>query len=65
MTAVARVFLTKGSGNVVVNKKMMVDYFQRITLRDEIYRPMQVVEMEISLLTHTAPVERVKVTDMS
>ncbi len=46
MTAVARVFLTKGSGNVVVNKKMMVDYFQRITLRDEIYRPMQVVEME-------------------
>jgi len=42
-TAVARVWLTAGTGNVTVNRKMMVDYFKRITLRDEIYLPMQVV----------------------
>jgi small subunit ribosomal protein S9 len=42
-TAIARVWLSKGTGNVTVNRMMMVDYFKRITLRDEIYRPMQVV----------------------
>jgi len=42
-TAVARVWLTKGTGNVTVNRQMMVDYFKRITLRDELFLPMQVV----------------------
>ena len=42
-TATARVWVTKGAGNVTVNRLMMVDYFKRITLRDEIFRPLQVV----------------------
>jgi len=42
-TATARVWVSKGSGQVTVNRQMMVDYFKRITLRDEIYRPMQVI----------------------
>lgn len=42
-TATARVWVSKGTGRVTVNRVMMVDYFKRITLRDEIYRPMQVV----------------------
>ena len=28
---------------MTVNRLMMVDYFKRITLRDEIFRPLQVV----------------------
>lgn len=42
-TATARVWVSKGTGRVTINRITMVDYFKRITLRDEIYRPMQVV----------------------
>ncbi|EKX37243.1 hypothetical protein GUITHDRAFT_78294 [Guillardia theta CCMP2712] len=41
-TAVARVFVAKGTGVVTINKKRLVDYFPRVTLRDEIYSPIHV-----------------------
>uniref|UniRef100_A0A7S0DZ37 30S ribosomal protein S9, chloroplastic n=1 Tax=Hanusia phi TaxID=3032 RepID=A0A7S0DZ37_9CRYP len=39
-TAVARVFVAKGTGKVTINKKSLIDYFSRVTLRDEIFSPI-------------------------
>lgn len=41
-TSVARVWVTPGHGNVIVNKSHMVDYFHRMTHREEIFQPLQV-----------------------
>ncbi|MFM8454329.1 MAG: 30S ribosomal protein S9 [Gammaproteobacteria bacterium] len=45
-TCVARVFIRPGSGNIVVNKKTLEEYFPRPTLRVMIKRPLEVVGME-------------------
>ena len=44
--SIARVWLKKGSGNVHVNGKKMVDYFLNPNLQIAIYRPLTVVKRE-------------------
>ena len=45
-TSIAKVWLKKGSGNIFVNGKKMVDYFQKINLQIAIFRPLTIVERE-------------------
>ncbi len=40
-TAVARVYLTPGSGNIVVNKKDLATFFPQITLQAEVKTPLE------------------------
>ena len=42
--AIARVWLTKGSGNIYINKKKMVDYFKTQKLRSVVSSPLSLVE---------------------
>ncbi len=42
-TAVARVTLEPGSGNIVVNKRPLEDYFPRHDLRQMLQEPLEVV----------------------
>jgi small subunit ribosomal protein S9 len=44
--SIARVWLKKGSGNVHVNGKKMVDYFLNPNLQIAIFRPLTVVKRE-------------------
>ena len=44
--SVAKVWLKKGSGNIHVNGKKMVDYFQKQNLQIAIFRPLTVVKRE-------------------
>ena len=44
--SIARVWLKKGSGNIHVNGKKMVDYFQKTKLQIAIFRPLTVVKRE-------------------
>ena len=44
--SIAKVWLKKGSGNIFVNGKKMVDYFQKINLQIAIFRPLTIVERE-------------------
>ena len=41
--SIARVWVKKGSGNIYVNGKKMVEYFQKANLQIAIYRPLTVV----------------------
>ena len=44
--SIARVWLKKGSGNIHVNGKKMVDYFQKTNLQIAIFRPLTIVKRE-------------------
>ncbi len=44
--SIAKVWLKKGSGNIYVNGKKMVDYFQKPNLQIAIFRPLTVVKRE-------------------
>ena len=44
--SIARVWLKKGSGNIHVNGKKMIDYFQKQNLQMAITRPFSVVKRE-------------------
>ena len=44
--SIARVWLKKGSGNIHVNGKKMVDYFKKQNLQISIYRPLTLVKRE-------------------
>ena len=44
--SIARVWLKKGSGNIHVNGKKMVDYFQKPNLQIAIFRPLTIVKRE-------------------
>ena len=42
--SIARVWLTKGSGNIFINKKKMIDYFKTEKLRTVVAGPLALVE---------------------
>ena len=44
--SIARVWLKKGSGNIHVNGKKMVDYFLKQNLQIAIFRPLTIVKRE-------------------
>ena len=44
--SIARVWLKKGSGNIHVNGKKMVDYFKKPNLQMSIFRPLTIVKRE-------------------
>ena len=41
--SIAKVWVKKGSGNIYVNGKKMVEYFQKANLQIAIYRPLAIV----------------------
>lgn len=43
-TSIARVYLSKGKGNIVVNKKTFEEYFPMVTQRNKITRPFDLTE---------------------
>ena len=47
-TSVARVFISKGKGNVTVNKKKYTDYFTTATLQYKIIQPFSLTELKNS-----------------
>jgi len=44
--SIARVWLKKGSGNIHVNGKKMIDYFQKKNLQVAVYRPLSIVNRQ-------------------
>lgn len=44
--SIAKVWLKKGSGNIYVNGKKMIDYFQKPNLQIAIFRPLTIVKRE-------------------
>ena len=44
--SIAKVWLKKGSGNIHVNGKKMVDYFKKANLQIAIFRPLTIVKRE-------------------
>ena len=44
--SIAKVWLKKGSGNIHVNGKKMIDYFQKPNLQVAIFRPLTVIKRE-------------------
>ena len=44
--SIARVWLKKGSGNMYVNGKKMIDYFRKPNLQIAIFRPLTLVKRE-------------------
>ena len=44
--SIAKVWLKKGSGNIHVNGKKMVDYFKKQNLQIAIFRPLTIVKRE-------------------
>ena len=44
--SIAKVWLKKGSGNIHVNGKKMVEYFKKENLHTAVYRPLSLVEKE-------------------
>ena len=47
-TSVARVFISKGKGNVTVNKKKYTDYFTTATLQYKIIQPFSLTKLKDS-----------------
>ena len=45
-TAVARVYLSKGKGNITINKKELKDYFPTATLQYKVNQPLMMTENE-------------------
>lgn len=48
-SSTARVFLKRGSGNIVVNNKALDDYFGRVTSRMIVRQPLETAEMTTNL----------------
>ncbi len=44
-SSTARVFMTKGTGNIVINGKPMMEYFPRETGRMVVAQPLETVDM--------------------
>ena len=44
--SIARVWLKKGSGNITINGKKMVDYFSKPNLQIVVYRPLTLINRE-------------------
>ena len=44
--SIAKVWIKKGSGNIHVNGKKMIDYFQKPNLQIAIFRPLTIVKRE-------------------
>ena len=44
--SIAKVWLKKGSGNIHVNGKKMIDYFKKPNLQMSIFRPLTIVKRE-------------------
>ena len=44
--SIAKVWLKKGSGNIHVNGKKMIDYFKKLNLQISIFRPLTIVKRE-------------------
>ena len=44
--SIAKVWLKKGSGNIYINGKKMVDYFKKQNLQIAIFRPLTIVKRE-------------------
>ena len=44
--SIAKVWVKKGSGNIHVNGKKMIDYFHKANLRTAIYRPLTITKRE-------------------
>ena len=44
--SIARVWLKKGNGNIIINGKKIVDYFINENLQIAVYRPLKVVKSE-------------------
>ena len=44
--SIARVWLKKGSGNMQINGKKMVDYFKKPNLQIAVFRPLTIVKRE-------------------
>ena len=44
--SIARVWVKKGSGNIHVNGKKMIEYFHKANLQIAIYRPLTIVKRE-------------------
>ena len=44
--SIAKVWLKKGSGNISVNGKKMIDYFHKPNLQISIFRPLTLVKRE-------------------
>ena len=44
--SIAKVWLKKGSGNIHVNGKKMIEYFQKLNLQKAICRPLTIVKRE-------------------
>jgi len=42
--AVTRVFVSKGSGNIIVNDKDYKEYFSLVYLQNQVIRPLKIVE---------------------
>ena len=45
-TAVARVYVSEGSGNITINKKDLNDYFTTATLQYKVKQPLMLTENE-------------------
>ena len=45
-TAVARVYISEGKGNITVNKRALEDYFTTDTLRYKVNQPFQLTDNE-------------------
>ena len=45
-TSTARVYLKRGSGNIVINEKALDAYFGRVTSRMIVRQPLETVEMK-------------------
>ena len=44
-SSTARVYMKRGSGNILINKKVIEDYFGRETARMIVRQPLELVEM--------------------
>ena len=44
--SIAKVWMKKGSGNIHVNGKKMIEYFQKANLQTAIFRPLTIVKRE-------------------
>ena len=44
--SIARVWLKKGSGNIIINEKKLVDYFKKSNLQIAVCRPLTVVKKD-------------------
>ena len=44
--SIARVWLKRGSGNIYINGKKMIDYFKKTKLQNVVCRPLSVVKRE-------------------